>query len=148
MNDILYSSTLIRRIIVKRTILISILVALLMVGMLAVTVSAEEPHTHCVCGGSENRGDLEFGQPIAADDIREPAHGLPGGIDGLAAKGVKTGDEQVFHGHRSFLGLSILSQSCCKNKKMHKRDFHFLRQDCIIILINSRQEEHLCLHST
>ena len=101
-----------------------------------------------VRGGRENGGDLQLRQTILPDGIRKTAHGLPGGIDGLPAEGVKTGDEQVFHGHRSFLGLSILSQSCCKNKKMHKRDFHFLRQDCIIVLINSRQEGHLCLHST
>lgn len=48
-------------------------------------------------GEGENRGDLQLRQPIIADGIRQTPHRLPGGIDGLAAEGVKAGDDEVFH---------------------------------------------------
>ena len=49
-------------------------------------------------GKAEDRGDLELRQAVIGNVVREPGHGLPGGVDGLAAEGVETGDDEVLHG--------------------------------------------------
>ena len=73
-----------------------------------------------VGGDAEDGGDAQFGQAEAADCLREPGHGLPGGVDGLAPEGVEAGDEQVFHIDRSFQVCPYYHKAVQKTRKCTK----------------------------